>query len=87
MASNLEASLVTHNGKDFRTLCQAWPYWREIWGLEPVAHAGVIAIPQQTFLPYLDAAHQIDRLLRPHGRLWNQLWYFDLKVGDWVQQI
>jgi hypothetical protein len=86
MASNLEAILVTHNGKDFRTLCQAWPYWRETWGLEPADHAGVIAIPQQTHLPYPQAAFQINRLLISRGRVWNQLWYFDLKAGDWVQQ-
>ena len=29
-ATNLSRILVTHNGKDFRNLCQAWRVWRRI---------------------------------------------------------
>lgn len=86
-ATKLGRIVITHNGKDFRTLCQAWPFWRQAWGLEPAEHAGVIAIPQQTLLPYPEAARQIDRLLAQHPRAWNQLWFFDLRVGDWVRQV
>ena len=31
-ATQLDRILVTHNGKDFRTLCQAWPTWRRALG-------------------------------------------------------
>ncbi|HUG60980.1 MAG TPA: DUF5615 family PIN-like protein [Methylomirabilota bacterium] len=86
-ATRLRRILVTHNGKDFRTLCQAWPIWRRDWGLVVAAHAGVIAVPQQSRLPYPDAAAHIDRLLASRQPLWNELWYFDLHEGDWVQQI
>ena len=85
-ATQLDRILVTHNGKDFRMLCEAWPRWRRVWCLEPAEHAGVIAIPQQTLLPYPQAARQIDRLLEQHGRVRNELWFFDLRVGDWVRQ-
>ncbi len=86
-ATRLDRIVVTHNGKDFRTLCHAWPFWRRMWGLDPVEHAGVIAVPQQTLLSYPEAAHQIDRLLESHERIWNQLWFFDLRRDDWVKQI
>ena len=86
-ATALNRILITHSGKDFRTLCQAWPVWRRAWGLAVLAHAGVIAIPQQTRLPYPDAAEHIDRLLANRHPLWNELWYSDLQMGDWVRQI
>lgn len=86
-ATRLDRVLITHSGKDFRTLCQAWPIRRRAWGLEPLAHAGVIAIPQQTRLPYPDAADHIDRLLASRPPPWNEVWYFDLQAGDWVRQI
>lgn len=86
-ATELGRVLVTHNGKDFRTLCQAWPTWRRTWGLAPTNHAGVIAIPQQTLLPCPQAARRIDRLVRARQPLWGALWFFDLTIGDWDQQV
>ena len=86
-ATQLGRILVTHNGKDFRTLCQAWPTWRRVWGLEPAEHAGVIAIPQQTLLPLPQAARHVGRLLAQRGRVWNEVWFFDLRVGDWARQV
>lgn len=79
--------LVTHNGKDFRTLCQAWPRWRRVWGPDPAEHAGVLAIPQPSLLPHPRAARHIDRFLAQRERIWNELWFFDLRVGDWVRQV
>ena len=78
---------MTHNGKDFRTLCQAWPVWRRVWGLAPIDHAGVIAIPQQTLVPYRDASRQIDRLLKTHEHLRNEFWFFDPRIAGWVRQV
>jgi hypothetical protein len=86
-ATQLGRTLVTHNGKDFRTLCRAWPIWRRTWGLDPADQAGVIATPQQTLLPYDQAANQIERLLDRQRDLRNQVWFFDLRVGDWVRQV
>lgn len=86
-ATQLDRILVTHNGKDFRTLCQAWPTWRRVWGLDLAEHAGVIAIPQQTLPPYPQAARQIDHLLKQHDRVWNGLWFFDLRGGGWLRQV
>ena len=87
VATAQDSLLVTHNGKDFRTLCQAWPYWRAVWGLEPTDHAGVVAIPQQTHLPYPVAASRIDSLLGAQGSIWNQLWFFDHRSEKWVRQV
>lgn len=86
-ATELDRILVTHNGKDFRTLCQAWPVWRRVWGLAPIHRAGVVAIPQQTLLPYRDAARQIDRLLTMRDRLSNEFWFLDPRSVDWVRQV
>jgi len=85
-ATQLGRVLITHNGKDFRTLCQAWSLWRQGWGLDPTEHAGVIAIPQQTLLPYTQAAAAVGRLLGER-HIWNELWYFDLRIGDWIRQV
>jgi hypothetical protein len=79
--------LVTHNGNDFRTLCLAWHVWRRLWNLEAMPHAGVIAIPQRTRLPYARAAEEIGALLSRESNIWNQCWYFDLTAGDWVRQV
>ena len=87
VATELDRVVITHNGKDFRTLCQAWPLWRRRWGLPPAKHAGVVAIPQQTLLPYPAAADEIDQSLPRHLPVWNELWFFDLRSGDWVRQV
>jgi hypothetical protein len=86
-ATERDRVLVTHNGKDFRTPCQAWPIWRRAWALDPAEHAGVIAIPQQTLLPYGQAAREIDRLVREHKRIWNGVWFFDVRIVGWVRQV
>ena len=86
-ATNLNRILVTHNGKDFRTLCQAWRIWRRVWGLPPAEHAGVIAIPQPISLPISDGARHIDRLLERRRQLTNELWYFDAHGSEWIQQV
>jgi len=79
--------IVTHNGNDFKNLCVAWRVWRRLWHLEDMPHAGVIAIPQRTRLPYARAAAEIGALLIRESTIWNQLWYFDLTVDRWVRQV
>lgn len=86
-ATLLGRILITHNGKHFRVLCEAWQVWRRVWDLAPADHAGVIAIPQQTLLPYVEGASEIDRLLGRNGSIWNQVWFFDLRSSAWVRQV
>lgn len=86
-ATGLGRILVTHNGKDYRTLCQAWHVWRRLRQLDPADHAGVVATPQQTLLSCEEAARHIDRLLVRQQDIRSQLWYFDLRAADWVRQV
>jgi hypothetical protein len=79
--------VVTHNGNDFMTPCIAWCYWRQLWRLEEIPHAGVIAIPQRTLLPYARAAREIGNLVMREPRPWNQCWSFDLTAETWVRQV
>ncbi len=37
--------LVTHNGKDFLAMQDAWMRWQQAWGIAG-SHAGVLIIPQ-----------------------------------------
>jgi hypothetical protein len=92
-AEHLEAATsrgflsVTHNRSDFKTLYIAWHVWRRLWNLGASSHAGVIAIPQRTRLPYTSAVTEIGALPAREPTMWNQLWYFDLDSDDWVRQV
>lgn len=86
-ATQLGRIIITHNGKDFRTLCFAWSVWRRVWAIEPAEHTGVIAIPQRTLRPYPEAARHIHPLLTNTDHLGGQLWYYDIRIRGWVRQI
>lgn len=86
-ATESDRVLVTHNGKDYFTLCKGWHAWRRRWGLTHLPHAGVISIPQHPYVPNLQSTDNIERLLASSAPLWNGLWFYDRQVADWVQRI
>lgn len=79
--------LVTHNGKDFRALCQAWPVWRASWGLDPIEQAGVVVLPKPLRTPVVAAVSKFSELSLRENSLWNHLWYLDWASAEWQRQV
>jgi hypothetical protein len=67
-AARRGAMLVTHNERDYTLLHRAWRLWPA-----PLAHAGVLVIPQQRWSP-AEAARQIDGFVRSGQPLPNDLY-------------
>lgn len=60
--------LVTHNGKHFLSLHQAWHEWFDTFGNPPLAsHAGIIFIPQPPIISIERAIELIASLLDDPG--------------------
>ena len=76
--------LVTHNGKDFITMQDAWVRWSGAWGVTPM-HAGILII-SQAWVP-LVAAREISQFLGTRASLPNEIYAYDAdpNVQRWVR--
>jgi len=79
--------LVSHNGKDFITMHDAWARWSAAWGVAPqrARHYGILIIPQSWRPPV--AAREISQFLGPHDLLPDQIYAYDTSpdVQQWVK--
>lgn len=74
--------LVTHNKDDFILLHNAWIDWTGAWHIS-LAHAGILIVKQQKLL-VPDMARAIDRLVKRHQPLANQLYEWTVS-GRWIR--
>lgn len=84
MAAQAGRIFVTHNGKDFITMQDAWVRWSGAWGVTPM-HAGILIIPQ-VWTP-LYAAREIAQFLGDRVSLPNEIDAYDAdpNVQRWVR--
>jgi len=73
--------LVTHNGKDFIAMQDAWLRWQQAWRVEAF-HAGVLIIPQAWKPP--QSAREIVQFVGVRQSLPNEIYIYELDVG-WVK--
>jgi len=75
---------VTHNGKNFITMQDAWVRWSGAWGVTPM-HAGILIISQG--LTPLYAAREIAQFLGNRVSLPNEIYAYDAdpNVQRWVR--
>ncbi len=71
---------VTHNGRDFALLHDAWQRWFPAWGVLPAtaSHQGIVILEQ---LPVGQLAGALNQLLSATPLLTNQLYRY--KQGHW----
>lgn len=75
--------LVTHNGKDFIAMQDAWMRWQHAWGVA-VFHAGVLIIPQMWKPP--QSAREIVQFVGARSSLPNEIYVYALDVG-WMKDL
>lgn len=73
---------ITHNGRDFITLHDAWMRWAAAWGVTP-QHAGILVIPQA--MTPITAMQEIAALLGTRRVLPNEIYAYDETLRQWVQ--
>jgi hypothetical protein len=75
---------VTHNGKDFITMQDAWERWSKAWGVQAM-HAGILIFPQRWLPPRV--AEEIVQFLGTRISLPNEIYAYDVdpNVDRWVQ--
>jgi len=73
--------LVTHNGKDFLAMQDAWMRWQQAWGIA-ASHAGVLIIPQAWKPP--QSAREIIQFIGVRPSLPNEIYVNEMNVG-WVK--
>lgn len=81
VAAQADRILVTHNGKDFIAMQDAWLRWQQAWGVA-TSHAGVLIIPQ-AWKPF-QSAHEIGRFVGLRTSLPNEIHVYKLGIG-WVK--
>jgi len=84
VAAQANRIFVTHNGKDFITIQDAWVRWSAAWGVTPT-HAGILIISQAWLPP--QAAWEIGQFLGDRVSLPNAIYGYDSDptVQRWVQ--
>ena len=86
-AAQVQAILLTHNGRDFTLLHGAWQRWPPalgVLGWQP--HAGILVPPRTPQWPPARIAQTIDALLGTGVRLTNTLYEWRPSTGwrEWV---
>jgi hypothetical protein len=69
---------ITHNGRDFLLLHNAWRWWAAAWG-SAAQHTGILVIPQQVPIVRLEA--EILTLLESDTVMTNMLYTWSINDG------
>ena len=61
-AAHRRRILITHNGRDFRLLVEAWRDWSRDWGVWP-HHSGVLVVLQRLRLDHVRLADEVHQFV------------------------
>jgi hypothetical protein len=66
------APIITHNGKDFRLLHQAWQLWARVWAVSQ-EHAGILVLPHA---PPAQSVQRLREFLNTGRTVRNTLYFY-----------
>jgi Domain of unknown function (DUF5615) len=84
LATKMNRVLVTHNGKDFLLLHEAWLLWTQSWQVG-VEHVAVLVIPQPPIWSPARAAREVADLVQSGVAQTNQLYAWQPSLG-WTRR-